>query len=194
MKILKLSVTLAIALLAIFVLTAIPASGDIEEKIEKDSAEPPEQLETGMLPPDFTVIDLEGNVFTLSEMAGEMPVLIDFWATWCPPCVVEIPVLVEFANMYEGRVQLVGISLDRPGDTETVDDNLAKVSDFVDENEIPYIIVYGYEDNQAISDEYFVRGIPALFIIGSDGKLLNVHIGYSAESDLIGDLEEELGL
>lgn len=187
MKILKISVTLAIAVLAIFVLAAIPASADIEDKIEKDSAAPPEQLETGVLPPDFTVVDLAGNVFTLSEMAGEMPVIIDFWATWCPPCVGEIPVLVEFANMYEGQVQLVGISLDRP-------DNLETVTDFVDENEIPYIIVYGYEDNQAISSEYFVSGIPALFIIGSDGKLINIHVGYSPESDLIGELEEELGL
>lgn len=182
-KLLKLTGFTAVILVILSLISILPASADINDKIEKDNER---ELEIGFPPPDFTVTDLEGVEFTLSDMAGEMPVVIDFWATWCGPCVGEIPVLVEFANMYEGQVQLIGISLDRP-------DNEQTVRDFMDEYEISYMIVYD-EGNSALSDEYYVEGIPALFIIGEDGNLVNVHVGYSTESDLIGELEHELGL
>ena len=172
-----------VSLAILFIFATMPSFADINDKIEKDDED---ELEIGMPPPDFTVTDVNGEEFTLSDLAGEMPVIIDFWATWCGPCRAEIPVLVEFANKYEGEVQLIGISLDRP-------DSLQTVLDFMEENEMPYLIVYD-EGNQDLSAEYFVTGIPALFVINGDGALINIHVGYSTESDLITELEEELGL
>ncbi|MCX6644783.1 MAG: TlpA disulfide reductase family protein [bacterium] len=179
----KISGMAIISLAILLIFATMPVLADINDKIEKDNER---ELEVGMTPPDFTVTDVNGEEFTLSELAGETPVIIDFWATWCGPCRAEIPNLVEFANLHEGEVRLIGISLDQP-------DNLQTVLDFMGENEIPYQIVYD-EGNQDLSDQYYVTGIPALFIIGADGKLLNIHVGYNAESNLIGDLEEELGL
>jgi len=153
-----------------------------DEKEEKDDVE---EIRIGDIPPDFTFVDMDGNEFSLSGMAGEMPVVIDFWATWCPPCLAEIPVLVEFAEKYADEVVVVGV-------TSEAAENEQAIIDFAEENEISYRLIH--DPSREIIDSYFVTGIPNLFVINIDGAVVATHRGYSPDMDLIGDLEEELGL
>jgi len=118
--------------------------------------------------PDFTLPRLEGNSLTLSDFKGKV-IILDFWATWCPPCRVEIPDFVELYKNYkdEGLV-IIGVSLDR-GDSRAV-------KQFSENYEINYPIVLG---NFNITEDYGgIRGIPTTFIIDSEGNIREKYIGY----------------
>ena len=181
-----------LALLALMLLLPATAqSQGLEDKIEKDQRI---EIRPGMVPPDFTAADLDGQTFSLSEMAGEMPVIIDFWATWCPPCRAEIPHLNEFARMYDGEVLVVGVTSEVPrqDDELTLEDVEQRVRDFREEQELVYRIIHS--PSGEISKSYGVTGIPYLIVIGVDGIVITTHLGYSEETDIIAELEEDLGL
>ena len=156
-----------------------PAFGeDLEDKIEKDQKE---ELKIGQIPPDFTVADLSGDEFTLSEMAGEKPVILDFWATWCGPCVRAIPELIEIHEEYGDDVMVVGIGVWM--DETDIDE----IHDFVTENDINYRIVHNVGSDLAVA--YLVEGIPTLVAIGLDGEIALIKVGFSED---LGDQLVEL--
>lgn len=131
--------------------------------------------------PDFTAKDLSGMDVKLSAHAGRV-VLLEFWATWCPPCRSSIPGLVALQNKYGGRgLTILAVSVDE-GQNLT-----AKLSDFSKENGINYSVLIGEE---AVSDAYSVRSIPALFLIDKTGKIVSSHTG--APEDLPAALSAEI--
>ncbi len=153
---------------------------DIEDKIEKDLIE---EIKVGDVPPDFTGVDMDGNEFTLSEMAGDLPIVLDFWATWCGPCRMEFPLLNEFQDMYPDEVMVVAIT------SEAAESEQA-ILDYLDEEEIIFRIIH--DPSRGIIDKYMVTGIPHVVVIDTAGEVVAIHVGYDAE--IIGILEEDLGL
>ena len=110
---------------------------------------------------------LDGKPFNQKSLAGKV-VLVDFWATWCGPCVAEIPNMLEQYEMYHAKgFEVVGISLD---------EDKEKVDAFIAENKIPWPIIYagkGWQDPTA--QFYGISGIPQLILIGRDGKVITLN-------------------
>ena len=116
--------------------------------------------------PAFTLTNLDGKTVSLADFRGKV-VVLDFWATWCPPCKREIPDFVDLQKAYGSRgVQIVGIALDEP----------EKVQAFARQNGMNYPVLLG-------SDEIALRyggieGIPTTFIIDKSGKIASRFEGF----------------
>lgn len=114
----------------------------------------------GTQAPVFELADLDGNPVRLAEMRG-MPVLINFWATWCQPCIVEHPVLVDGARRYRGRARFLGI---------IYQDEVEKIERFT--------AVRGdwgttlVDPDSKVALAYGVYGAPETFILDRDGKIV----------------------
>jgi thiol-disulfide isomerase/thioredoxin len=130
--------------------------------------------------PAFLVNDLDGNPVSTAAWKGKV-VFINFWATWCPPCRAEIPVLIDLANRYKDRLQVVGVSVD--------DGDPADVKKFAKQAGINYPVVMA---DRAIVAEYGgVAALPTLFVVNPDGNVVQKHEGlfsnalYEAEVRLL---------
>ncbi len=129
----------------------------------------PATKDTGLgMAPDFTLTDLEGKPFRFSSTRGKV-VILDFWATWCPPCRKEIPHFEALHRRYgaEGLV-VIGGALDKGG--------AAVVKAFVEENGVTYSIVIG--DQRTTNAYGGIRGIPTTFIIDREGRIAEKAVGY----------------
>jgi thiol-disulfide isomerase/thioredoxin len=122
--------------------------------------------------PPFLVNDLDGNFVSTAAWHGKV-VMLNFWATWCPPCREEIPELIALANRYKDGLQIIGVSMDDDATPE-------EVKAFAHHAGITYPIVMG---SRNIAPEY--GGVPALptsFILSPDGHVVQKHVGlYPAE-------------
>jgi len=118
--------------------------------------------------PPFSLPDTNGNIFSSAQLAGK-PAVINFFATWCPPCKAEIPGFVEVYNKHRSKgFELVGISLDT--------DTRGNMPGFLMSNKIGYRILFG---DLATARAYGgVSSIPTTFFVGKDGEIKNVHVGY----------------
>jgi len=117
--------------------------------------------------PAWTLNDTDGNAVNFSQFKGKV-VVVDFWATWCPPCRDEIPGYIELQDEYgkDGLV-IIGISLDRKGPSV--------VKDFMEKFGINYEVVMG---NEATVEAFGgFRGIPTTFIIDRDGNIRDKKTG-----------------
>lgn len=118
--------------------------------------------------PPFALPDINGNVVSSDRYAGK-PLVINFFATWCPPCRQEIPGFVDVYNKYRGQgLEVVGISLDT--------DTRGNLPGFVAANRIEYRILFG--DIPTARAYGGVSSIPTTFFVGKDGGIKNVHVGY----------------
>jgi peroxiredoxin len=119
--------------------------------------------------PEFTFTSLQGSAMRLSELRGKV-VIVEFWATWCPPCKEAIPELNKVSEKFRDRsVQLLGISVDKGGDAPS------RVSAFVKEHAVVYPVMV---DNGSVNVAYGVSGIPVMFIIDKEGKVVKRHMGF----------------
>jgi peroxiredoxin len=118
--------------------------------------------------PPFSLPDTNGNIFSSAQLAGK-PAVINFFATWCPPCKAEIPGFVEVYNKHRSKgFELVGISLDT--------DTRGNMPGFLMSNKVGYRILFG---DLATARAYGgVSSIPTTFFVGKDGEIKNVHVGY----------------
>ena len=109
-----------------------------------------------------------GTPVSIQGLKGKV-VVIDFWATWCGPCVAEMPRMKELYRKYRGQgVEFIGVSLDSPRDEGGLD----KLAQFVESNEIPWPQYYqGDGWKSAFSSSWGIRSIPAVFLVDADGKL-----------------------
>jgi len=117
---------------------------------------------------DFTVTDMNGKSVKLADYRGKVLVL-DFWATWCPPCKAEIPGFVELQEAYGAKgLQVLGVS---------VDDTADKLKPFATEFKMNYPVLVGV-DRDDLQDAYGpMWGIPTTFLIGRDGRICRKHSG-----------------
>lgn len=121
---------------------------------------------------DFTLKDVEGNDVALQSFKGKV-VVIDFWATWCGPCKVEIPHFIEFQKKYGPQgLQIVGISVDDPVD---------KLAPYVKEMGMNYPVLQGL-GREEVQDAYGpILGIPVSVMISREGKVCATHTGLTSK-------------
>lgn len=135
----------------------------------------------GGMAPNFTAKDLSGNSVSLSGLSGRI-VVLEFWATWCPPCRSSVPELIALQDKYRDRnVTVLAVSVDEGRNLS------AKVQDFTKENKINYTVLLGTE---AITRAYKVKNIPVLFVIDKTGKIAGQHVG--ALDDVPGALDSQI--
>ncbi len=116
--------------------------------------------------PNFTLNDSKGASVRLSDYKGRV-VLLDFWATWCPWCEIEIPWYIEFQNKYKGKgLSVIGVSMD--------EDGWESVKPFREEKKMNYAVVVGNED---LAKLYAVDALPVTLLIDRDGKIADSHAG-----------------
>lgn len=133
-----------------------------------DSAGKAVQPRPGDIPPDSLGVDRKGNPVTVSQHRGKV-VVVTFWASWCPPCRRELPMLANVQSIV-GRehMEVVAINV-----KESRRDFL-KVIRANKDIELTYV-----HDLGAVSDRYGVSGLPNMFIIDREGRVAHVHRGYS---------------
>ena len=132
--------------------------------------------------PDFTLEKLDGGNLKLSDLRGKA-VLLNFWATWCGPCKIETPWLVEMQNQYGAQgLQVVGVAMDDSGKDE--------IAKFAKDMGVNYPVLLGKE---AVGDEYGgVPGLPESFFIGRDGKIVDKIIGLRGKADIEDSIKKAL--
>ena len=115
--------------------------------------------------PDFTLTAMNDSVYTLSKLEGKV-VLINFWATWCGPCRMEIPELNEMHKSYhEKGLEILGIS---------VSDNKKQLKNFAKSFAVDYPLLYGgtREMNKVMKDYGGVSAVPSSFLVGKNGAIV----------------------
>ena len=130
--------------------------------------------------PDFTLPDLDGRPFTLSAYRGNV-VVLNFWATWCPPCRAEIPGFIALQDAFrEAGVVFVGVALD--------DEGAAVVAPYAEERGMNYpVLVDGW---QAAARYGGIGTVPTTFLIDAEGRIRYRHTGILLKPSLRAALAE----
>ncbi|MFN3742515.1 MAG: TlpA disulfide reductase family protein [Anaerolineales bacterium] len=122
----------------------------------------------GFLAPDFTLETLEGQSIRLNDLRGRV-VVLNFWATWCPPCRAEMPTLEKISREYQGQeVVILGIN-------STIQDDMNAIPGFVTQRGITFPILL--DKSGKATRLYEIRALPTTFFIGPDGIIRFVTIG-----------------
>lgn len=132
--------------------------------------------------PDFSLRDSEGKVVRLADYRGKV-VLLNFWATWCGPCKIEIPWFVEFERQHKDKgFAVLGISMDEEG--------WDVVKPFISEIGINYRVLMG---DDSVAQLYGgVDSLPTTFLIDREGRVAKVHIGLVSKSSYERELQQLL--
>jgi cytochrome c biogenesis protein CcmG/thiol:disulfide interchange protein DsbE len=133
--------------------------------------------------PEFTLKSAkDGKTVKLSDFKGKVRI-VDFWATWCPPCRGEIPHFVALQKKYKKKgLEVIGLSVDRDGPDV--------VNKFAKEQGINYTSLMA--DDKAMSDYGGIRGIPTTFVIDRDGNIVKKYVGGQDEAAFEKDIKDLL--
>lgn len=134
--------------------------------------------------PEFALKDSNGQTVHLTDYKGKV-VLLDFWATWCGPCKVEIPWFIEFEQQFKNRgFAVIGVSMDEEG--------WDAVKPYIEDHKINYRVLLG---NEQVSDIYGgLDSLPTTLLIDREGKIASVHIGLSlGKEEFRNDIDHLLG-
>ena len=137
-------------------------------------------IEVGKTAPDFTLKNLDGQNTSLADFRGKA-IILNFFASWCPPCKGEIPDFVELQKAYGDKgFTFIGVSLVSPQESK----------DFAAKMGINYPLLI---DDGKVSMTYGpVRSIPTTFVIGKDMKVVKMYIGARSRETFEGDIKELL--
>ncbi len=136
--------------------------------------------------PDFALPDLDGKTVKLSNFRGKV-IILDFWATWCRPCVMEIPSFVKLQKKYKDDLVVIGVDLDTKRSVDYI-------KNFADKHDMNYTIVLGIADPSVIQKYGNIRSIPTTFFIDRNGYIREKFVGvhpYEAIEEVVKKLVEE---
>jgi cytochrome c biogenesis protein CcmG/thiol:disulfide interchange protein DsbE len=145
--------------------------------------------------PAFALTDLSGKRVAEDTGRGKV-VLINFWATWCGPCKVETPWLVELRNQYAAKgFEVLGISAEgddlQPGDKEGWAKDKAAIAKFVKEEKMPYPVLI---DGDSISKPYGgIDAMPTSFYVDRSGNVVSVQLGLTSKDEMESNIRKSLG-
>ena len=143
--------------------------------------------------PDFTLKNLDGKEFQLSQLKGKT-VILDFWATWCGPCVASFPGMQQAVNKYKNNPDVVFLFIDTWENQATMEKRMQEVSEFIAKNKYTFNVLYDEKvesGDYKVITKYKVEGIPTKFIIGKDGKIRFKSVGGGANAEkLLTELTE----
>ena len=123
---------------------------------------------------NFKLTDLDGNTVELQELLKKGPVLLDFWATWCKPCIKAFPELEALHQKYKKRgLQVVGVN----EDTHMKPKQLRA---FLKKMKATFLILL--DKNNAVMQRWQVQVLPTTFLIAQDGRILMKQVGYSSNA------------
>ncbi|MDQ0220495.1 redoxin domain-containing protein [Peribacillus cavernae] len=151
------------ALLIVLLTVAIVQSMDHEEKeVSNDNLG---GLKVGAKAPDFELKTLSGEKVSLSDYEGKK-VMINFWATWCPPCKKEMPEMEKFHQKAGSDVVILAVNIDPEND----------VKGFVDEKGVTFPILLDQEED-LVNEQYQVMAMPTTFFVDKEGVIKNKFVG-----------------
>ncbi|CDQ20637.1 redoxin domain-containing protein [Halobacillus karajensis] len=136
-------------------------------------------LEKGQQAPDFTLQTLSGEETSLSDYRGKK-VMINFWATWCPPCRAEMPDMQKFSEKED--IQILAVNL-----TET-ESSVKGVQDFADEFGLTFPILLDKDDS--VANKYEINPVPTSIFVNEEGKISSVMLGVMNYDRMVQRLEE----
>ena len=140
------------------------------------------RLDVGEEIPDFSAVDLDGANVTLSEFRNREVVVLDFWASWCQPCLRSMPSLEALNDEFEHRgAEFLAVN---------VGESSELVRQFVEDTEFSVRVVV--DENEDISGAYGMRGIPQLVIVDRDGTIAHIEVGFPPLQRLAEFREERL--
>jgi cytochrome c biogenesis protein CcmG/thiol:disulfide interchange protein DsbE len=120
--------------------------------------------------PDFTLTDLGGDEVTLSELLKDGPVILDFWATWCKPCIKAFPELQKILDTYEGcGLRVLAVSIDGPR-------SVSRVGAVMKAKGHTFDVVL--DPAQRVARKYHVTSVPRTLLVNTDGKAVFAATGY----------------
>lgn len=132
--------------------------------------------------PDFKLKDADGKEVRLADYRGKV-VLLDFWATWCGPCRIEIPWFAELEKKNKDKgFAVIGVSMD--------DEGWKVVKPFLSELKVNYRVLLG--NDEAAHDYGGLDALPTTFLIDRDGKIASVHVGLASRKDFEDGVEQLL--
>jgi len=153
-----------------------------QSRPDQANFQPDQATLVGQSAPAFALKDLDGKEVNLSDFKGNV-VILDFWATWCGPCVMEIPHFIELQKQYKDRgVTIVGISVDMEG--------IEVVKSFVQKHQVNYPILMADAKVQQSYGE--IQAIPTTFVIDTSGTIQKQYVGYRDKSVFEADIKKLL--
>ena len=180
-----------IIVLTVAALIGITIYADKATRVSGAGAKPAESRMSGKPEPELKLKDLSGKDVALADFKGKV-VFVNFWATWCDPCRVEIPWLIAMQNKYGDKgFTVVGIAMDEEGKT-AVAPFIEKERFDVGGQQLPmnYPILLGTDE---ASDKFGgILGYPSSFLISRDGKIITKFEGLKSEEELAQTIESHL--
>lgn len=152
-----------------------PDAGEVMQGVEL-----PVSASVGSAAPAFTLQNLDGKNFNLDEMRGKI-VVLNFWATWCEPCKLEMPYFEQLHTAGRSDLEIWGVNFDEPPQ---------QVKNFVEEYELSFPILL--DPGGKVQNLYRVRGYPTTYVVDQEGIIRFHHIGLITE-DQLGSYLEKLG-
>jgi len=140
---------------------------------ESPGQEPAGNLE---LAPDFEMLDSNGNTVRLSDYAGQ-PIVLNYWASWCPPCVAELPDFEKLYKEYGSEVQFIMLN-----STDSTRETVEHATGFARDQGFTFPLFFDISGEAAYVNN--ITSIPQTFFINKDGYLVSYRIGMLSESDL----------
>src|SRR5580704_11015490 len=172
---------LGVVVLALLTILLTWRASILETALQRQS-EQPELVDKPA--PDFSAATLDGRTVSLADFRGQKKVVVSFWASWCGPCRLEMPSLIQFYKTNHrdtSDFEILAVS---------IDEDPKAAADFATAMKLNFPILV--DPDQKIANAYQVEGIPTMFVIDKDGKVIYGRAGYDATMTF--QLASELGI
>lgn len=171
------------SILLIFIFSGCEKKEEISENIISTNTQSPKLILTDVTGKNYE-FEKKGNGFDFGQFKGKV-ILLDFFASWCPPCKAEIPHLVNIQKEYGDKFQIVGILLEE-------DKPLTETKEFIDKYGINYIVVTSGDIARLVKSVGGVRSIPFMIMYDGTGEYFTHYIGAVPEEMIVSDIKRAI--